>query len=33
VTPLGLAYQVLALERESGVVNDALQQTVQRMGI
>ncbi len=33
VTPLGLAYQVLALDRESGVVSEALQQTVQRMGM
>lgn len=33
VTPLGLAYQALALERESGVVTEALHQTVQRMGI
>ena len=33
VTPLGLAYQVLALDRESGVVSEALHQTVQRMGM
>jgi len=33
VTPLGLAYQALALEQESGIVTEALQQTVQRMGI
>lgn len=33
VTPLGLAYQALALEHESGVVTEALNQTVQRMGI
>jgi hypothetical protein len=33
VTPLGLAYQALALEQESGIVTEALQQTVHRMGI
>jgi len=33
VTPLGLAYQALALERESGVVTEALHQTVQHMGM
>jgi cell division protein FtsA len=33
VTPLSLAYQALALEGESGVVTEALHQTVQRMGI
>src|SRR5919201_1149133 len=33
VTPLGLAYQALALEQESGLVTEALQQTVHRMGI
>jgi cell division protein FtsA len=33
VTPLGLAYQALALEQESGVVTEALHDTVQRMGI
>jgi hypothetical protein len=33
VTPLGLAYQALALEQESGIVTEALQQTVHRMGL
>lgn len=33
VTPLGLAYQALALERESGIVSEALHQTVERMGL
>jgi cell division protein FtsA len=33
VTPLGLAYQALALQRESGVVSEALNHTVERMGL
>jgi cell division protein FtsA len=33
VTPLGLAFQALALEREEGIVNETLHDTVQRMGI
>jgi len=33
VTPLGLAYQVLALERDTGLMTEALHETVQQMGL